>query len=174
MRSQLPRSVLFFLGLALVFLGGGLFYWVNENSSLERVSGRMASFSRPGVITSLDQISLETVSGNLVGTSVLMREANVTEVYGDYVFIVSNGSTRVPVVLLGELTNRQNESQVIVREDQSVRITGTLYHLKDVSAVINEDYIDQGEFEELSKFQVFILAQRILINSPVHRQSQTE
>lgn len=160
-----PRPVLFTIGLLLVGFGVGLYFVINNQTILKTISNETATFSRVGVITSLDKFISESQSENLVGSSVLLREVMVKEVLGNYLFMIGNDNVSIPVVLLGELTSRQREEVTEVYQGQLIRINGFLYSLQDISTIIDNEYISHNEMQQLKQSAVFIMATRALVTS---------
>lgn len=127
-----------------------------------RVAGNPTNISKTGAISKLAHIVNEPAKANLVGREVALDAAPVESVVGDYTFWIGNdASGRMPVVLLGELTERQKESATEVAKRQNVRVFGVVRELNEVSAIDVPGYIDEKEKLALKQARYYISALRV-------------
>lgn len=103
----------------------------------------------------------------LVGLQVVLEDAPVQAVVGNYTFWVGpDARSRVPVVLIGELMQRQPEARVRVREGERVRVFGVVRELRDVDVIEPTGFLSAKEREELERVGIFISAQRVVQLGP--------
>lgn len=113
------------------------------------------------------KLLLETPVEELVGRQVVLEDVPVQQVVGDFTFWVGlDAQSRVPVVLRGELMQRQPESRVQVREGGRVRVFGVVRELRDVEAIDSPGYLSAREREDLRRAGLFISAQRVVPLGP--------
>jgi hypothetical protein len=115
-------------------------------------------------VTELKQLLEAPSEEALVGRQVVLEEVPVHEVVGDYTFWVgTDAQARVPVVLLGELTQRQPDPQVQVRQGQRLRIFGFVRRMRDAGALEDADvWLSPRELEALRQERFFISALRVV------------
>jgi hypothetical protein len=97
---------------------------------------------------------------------VALRNARVLSVVGDYTFWIGDSAEhRVPAVLKGELTGRQQERQVQVRTGQIVRIFGIVRLLGGAQEIDESWATDARERRALDASPIYISADRVVIVS---------
>jgi hypothetical protein len=133
----LLRFVLLLVVAGLVAVAGAMLAWARSKDPSGRIIGTPASLSSGGgPITSVATLLDEPAKGNLVGRGVQLSHAAVQQVVGDHVFLIGPTADRtVPVVLLGELAERQPEGMVQIREGQRVWILGEVWRTPERGAL---------------------------------------
>ncbi len=179
-----PRWALTLFALILMVGAVVLLHWLNVRDAGDRVAGTPAQFSKPPeqeaaappqprqepivmvaptLVTELHLILEAPEQARLVGSEVVLESVPVQEVVGDYTFwIGQDADARVPVVLFGELTGRQPEQQVQVRQGERVRLFGVVRKLRDVDAIERAGFLSPGEREALRRSEIFISAWRVV------------
>ena len=154
------------VGLVLMCAGlAGFALWYRERPAGAR--GPASFDSGPATITSLDAITSERVTGNLLDRQVRLDSASVVAVSGDYLFWVADADgARVPVVLFGELTGRQPDEAVQVAPGQDLRILGVVRPLADVRAATREAWLSEDDLRALRARGLFISAMRVAPRAP--------
>lgn len=181
--QQPPRWALVLLALALIAGVSVLFRWLEGQDTGNRVAGVPAKFDRepsggrarqpetrqPETQRPVADLKLllETPVEELVGRQVVLEDVPVHQVVGDTTFWIGpDARSRVPVVLLGELMQRQPELRVQVREGHRVRVFGVVRELRDVEVIDSPGFLSAQEREELRQAGLFISAQRVVPLGP--------
>lgn len=150
--------------IGLIFVGSGLalFQWVNTISPAAGITNQVSGFSQPNIIDSVGTIIDHRYDKNLVGATVLIEEAQVIGVLGNYFFLVGNDpANAVPVMLLGEATGRQPDTQTVVKTGDTVRIFGILLPLKNLKRISDPEFIRPEEAELLRTKDFYISGIRV-------------
>lgn len=153
--------ILLMIGSMLLLVAAG-FYWAERSRIAEHVLGAPARASGGGSIIELDEITDERVPQNLVGRDVALWNVSVTHVPGDFVFWIADDDGRgVPVVLMGEQTNRQVEMQVSVRPGDRLAIFGTMRSIREVRFLDDRRVLRRPDWDRLAREQTYISALRV-------------
>lgn len=157
-----PRPLIVLM--ILLMLGGvaGALAWIQGADVAEDVVGRPAPLAREGPVFTVNEILEEPAKGNLLGRDVAIWRTPVQEVSGDLLFWVGPDSARVvPVVLLGEQTERQIERQTVVEAGDTVALFGYMRAVRGASLLDEplEERLD--EWERLARARIYISALRV-------------
>lgn len=120
----------------------------------------------PRVITSLDQLAGIDDHDALIARDVVLDRVRVVRVLGDHVFLVGDGRTRLPVMLFGELTQRQPESAVEIEVGDEVRIYGVLRRLRSLGELEDPARLSADEIAALSRHEVYLSGMRVVELEP--------
>jgi len=157
-----PRSVLIILGSTLIFAAFGLYHWVGHQPSVKQLFNKVTNMSQAGLITSAKTLYERDKDLNIDGATVLLQSVRVNEVLGNFVFTVDLGEQEsMPVVLLGEITERQAEDKVQIEVNQNARIYGILLPLKGISTIAQEAFMNESEKVKLKSYDHYISALRV-------------
>jgi hypothetical protein len=179
--DQPPRWALALFALVLMAGVAALFRWLERTDKEGQVAGVPAQLMRPPeevapprevetppreeelpLEVDLELILTTPDKERLVGRQVAMEDAPVQDVVGDYTFWVGpSEQKRVPVVLLGELMDRQPERRVEVREGQRVRVFGVVRRMRDVEWIEHDRLLSPQDREALRQSEIFISALRV-------------
>jgi hypothetical protein len=166
--DQPPRWALVLFALVLFAGVAVLFRWLAQKDTEGKIVGKPAQFMRPRkkelpLEVDLVQILTTPDKARLVGRQVALENAPVQSVVGDFTFWVGpDARRRVPVVLLGELMERQPETRVEVRQGQRVHVFGVVRRLRDVALLEEERFLSPQEREALRQSDIFISASRVV------------
>lgn len=114
-------------------------------------------------ITSLEPLLDDPVARGLVGSDVALDRVPVQSVVGDHLFWVGTSrDRRVPVLLLGERTGRQPESQVEVAAGQALMIFGIVRATSPEALFEGAALLSEQQRRELLASDIYISALRVL------------
>ncbi len=158
-----PRWLLLLIVLVLLLLVGAGFLWIDSRADMDHLVGRPAALGHQGPVTDIGQILNEGVPANLIGREVAL-DVRVHEVIGGYTFWVgSPAAGRVPVVLFGELTERQPPSEADLMKGQPVRLFGIIRRMRQFTAFGIDPMITEKQLREVRRRPVFISAWRVMV-----------
>lgn len=158
-----PRWLLLLTVLVLMLAVGGGFIWIQSRAAVDHLVGQPPALGRQGPITEVDQILDAHTSANLIGREVTLDTARVQQVIGDYSFwIGTSANRRVPVVLFGELTNRQSPGETDVLAGQRVRIFGIVRSMREFTAFGTDPLLSEQQLQDIQRQPVFISARRVV------------
>lgn len=157
-----PRPLIVLLIFASLLLVGGAYYAIEKSGMASNVIGEPMSFGREGPIMDLEDLFREPEKRNLLGRDVALWRVPVEHVPGDYTFWVGFEANRtVPVVLLGELTSRQHESQTEVQPGDTLAIFGRVRAVREVQFLDREWAMAAAEWDRLERALIYISAVRV-------------
>lgn len=154
--------------IGLFLLGGAvaLMYWSQTLSSSREVMGKPGMFPHQGPITSVSEITDESVKANLLTQDVVLADVEIDQVIGERVFLISEAGQRdgqsVPVVLFGELTNRQQDRAVTLEAGQRIRVYGVIRMLRSIEEITDEEALAADEAQKLRDHAIYISAMRVV------------
>lgn len=166
-------AVLALMSGFLVFAAWGLLAWAGARDEAGEIVGRPTSFDRQeeaeerrlaALITDLDQILDSPHPAALRGRQVVLFEAPVQSIVGDWFFWVGRDEERrIPVMLLGERARRQREWSSAVLPGQSVRIFGFVRLAGDAEPLRADPLLDDVQRRAVRNARIFISALRVEI-----------
>jgi hypothetical protein len=150
--------------IGLLLLGGAvaLMQWAQTLSSTRVVMGRPGMFPHHGAITSVREIADENVKANLLAEDVVLADVEIDQVIGERVFLISEDGQTVPVVLFGELTDRQHDLAVTLEAGQRIRIYGVIRMLRGIEEIADEEALATDDAQKLRDHAIYISAIRVV------------
>lgn len=113
----------------------------------------------------IDRVVDEGGTVTLTGRQVTIRGAGVQSVVGNYTFWIGPDEvSRIPVVLVGEMTDRQPEVATIVRNGDSVTVFGVIRNTGPGHLFERDPLVDGEERSELSATDTYIAATQVLFH----------
>lgn len=148
-----PRFLLAFIGLLLISSAIYLLYAFGNQASLKKLSGKIANFSQAGVISSLDEIEDAQGAVSLDGTFVMLSDVEVRSRISEQMYIIGERKIYMPLALM--------EPDQRLHRKEKLKIIGVIYRMKDLAAVLEINELLPDQKEVLSRFEYFVLAQRV-------------
>lgn len=136
--------------------------WAQTLSSTSEVMGRPGMFPHQGLITSVSEIGRENVKANLLAEDVVLADVEIDQVIGERVFLISEDGQSVPVVLFGELTDRQHDRAVTLEAGQRIRIYGVIRMLRSLEEIVDEEGLAADDAQKLRDHAIYISAFRVV------------
>lgn len=157
-----PRALILAMIAAMLLSVAGALLWIQRAGVAESVIGRPAPLGAHGPIFTVAEIVRESAPGNLISRDVALWGVPVREVTGDLLFWVGTDAapdSLVPVLLLGEQTDRQAERETVVRAGDIVAVFGSVRPIRD--AALSSREMDDYERVRLGRARVYISALRV-------------
>ena len=150
--------------IAFLLLGGAvaLMQWAQTLSSERMVIGSPGMFPYQGPITSVREIAGESAKANLLAKDVVLADVKIDEVIGERVFLISEQGQNVPVVMFGELTDRQHDRAVALEAGQRIRIYGVIRMLRSIEEIVDEAALAADDAQKLRDHETYISAFRVV------------
>lgn len=120
-------------------------------------------FEHGQAITSVKRIVREPAKANLMARDVVLDEVRVVQVLGNYTFLVGSEENSVPVILRGELTERQPEIATEIREGQVVRVYGIARLLRSIREIADLTMLTMEEARTLADHEVYVSGERVVV-----------
>lgn len=136
--------------------------WAQTLSSTRGVMGKPGMFPHQGPITSVREIADEGVKANLLAEDVVLADVEIDQVIGERVFLISEDGQSVPVVLFGELTDRQQDHAVTLEAGQRIRIYGVIRMLRSLEEIMDAEALAADEAQKLRDHAIYISAMRVV------------
>ena len=150
--------------IGLLLLGGAvaLMQWAQTLSSTREVIGTPGMFPYQGPITSVREIADESVKANLLAEDVILADVEIDQVIGERVFLIAEDGQSVPVVLFGELTDRQHDRAVTLEAGQRIRIYGVIRVLRSIEEIMDVEALAADDAQTLRNHAIYISAFRVV------------
>ncbi len=136
--------------------------WAQTLNSSREVIGRPGMFPHQGPITSVREIIDERVKANLLTEDVVLADVEIDQVIGERVFLISEDGQSVPVVLFGELTDRQHDRAVTLEAGQRIRVYGVIRLLRSIEEITDEEALAADDAQKLQDHAIYISAMRVV------------
>lgn len=162
-----PRWLLLLVVLALVLTVTLGFRWIHAQPDIDHLIGKPPVLGYQGPIATVDQILDERTPANLVGREVALPRVQVQQAEGDYSFWIGpSEERRIPVLLFGELTERQASARVDVSAGQQVQVFGIVRDMREFTAFDIDPLLTEEQLEAIRRQPVFISARRVMTETP--------
>lgn len=156
------RPLIVLLIVSMLLVVGVAYYAIEQSGLAGNVMGQPMSFGDDEPVMDLDEILQEHEKRNLLGRDVALWRVPVERVVGNYTFWVGSDATRrVPVVLLGELTSRQQEAETAVQPGDTLAVFGTIRAVREVRHLDEAWAMDEEEWERVQQAVIYVSAIRV-------------
>ena len=119
-------------------------------------------FPHQDPITSVREIADERVKATLLAEDVILADIEIDKVIGERVFLISEDGQTVPVVLFGELTDRQHDRAVTLEAGQRIRIYGVIRMLRSIGEIVDQEALAANDAQKLRDHETYISAFRVV------------
>ncbi len=162
-----PRSILLIIGSLMILAAYGLYHSMKSRADMVPYVNTISNLNQPSLIRSTETLVDLLESSQIDGSTVLLNPVRVDSLIGDYTFSIDLGKNKtLPVVLMGEITGRQPETNVEVNAGDSVRIFGFILPLDDMRLLTRAEFLNEADKRMLLNHSHYISAIRVVVLKP--------
>ncbi len=159
-----PPIILLIIAALIMLTAYGLYHVMDSRAEMAPYVNSISNINQPALIRSSDALVNLLDSPQIDGSTVLLNPVRVDSLVGDYMFMIDLGQNKkLPVVLLGEITDRQPENKVEVKAGGMVRIFGFILPLDDIRLLTRPGFFSEADQRMLRTQSHYISAVRVVV-----------